>query len=105
MADLMAEIHENAFGTLRRSDMTLRDYFAGQAGEPPKEFVDAYKAAHPMGRIRYTYGNSDEDRSSRKHDLRIISEYHASIRSAWATSFADAMLAARNNTNNKTENK
>lgn len=31
MTELMAEIHENAFGTLRRSDMTLRDWFAGQA--------------------------------------------------------------------------
>lgn len=78
-----------------QAGMTLRDWFAGRAGEPPKEFVAAYKDAHPMGRIRYTYGNSDEDGSLRKHDLRLISEYHASIRSAWAASFADAMMEAR----------
>lgn len=79
----------------KTAGMTLRDWFAGQAGEPPKEFVAAYKDAHPMGRIRYTYGSSDDDGSLRKHDLRLISEYHASIRSAWATSFADAMMEAR----------
>ena len=27
----MAEIHDDANGLLRRSDMTLRDWFAGQA--------------------------------------------------------------------------
>lgn len=96
----MEEITEYAFPTdgniLRRQlGMTLRDWFAGQAGEPPNEFVDAYKSAHPIGRIRYTYGNADEDRSSRKHDLRLISEYHASIRSAWAVLYADAMMEAR----------
>lgn len=29
--ELMAEIHDDANGLLRRSDMTLRDWFAGQA--------------------------------------------------------------------------
>ena len=29
--ELMAEIHEDENGIIRRSDMTLRDWFAGQA--------------------------------------------------------------------------
>lgn len=75
--------------------MTLRDYFAGQAGDPPSEFVKAYREAVPMDRIRYTYGCVDDDRSARRHDQKLISEYQANLRAAWAYAIADAMLEAR----------
>lgn len=75
--------------------MSLRDYFAGQAGDPPSEFVKAYREAVPMDRIRYTYGNPDNDGSARRHDKKLISEYQANLRAAWAYVFADAMLEAR----------
>lgn len=74
---------------------TLRDEFAMIAGDPPSEFVSAYKDANPMGRIQYTYGYADEDRSRRKHDLTLIAKYQADMRAAWALVYADAMMEAR----------
>lgn len=81
---------------LRAANNSVRDYFAEKAGDPPSAFVTAYREAIPMGRIRYTYGNQDNDGSARRHDLKVIAEYQAKLRAAWAYTFADAMLEARN---------
>lgn len=81
----------------RPCSKTLRDEFAAFAGEPPSAFVTAYRESVPMGRIRYTYGNPDNDGSARRHDLKVIAEYQANMRAAWAFEFADAMMKVRKN--------
>lgn len=64
---LMAEIHDDENGLLRRSDMTLRDWFAGQALAATSEALmksgfdarmepsEVYKA---MARINYAIADA-----------------------------------------------
>jgi len=78
----MAEISETKEGYLCRSDMTLRDYFAGQASD---EDIKAHmkwveKRGAPLG-----VGNYDCSREQARYR------------------FADAMLEARRHTNHTWE--
>lgn len=67
MKELMAEIHENAFGTLRRRDMTLRDWFAGQA---LSRIAETYRgvAFDPEGVARATYQFADAMLAARNNN-------------------------------------